>query len=73
MKPEAQWEVEQGLGLSAYDISDASAVRTSWYHAVRKFFETYDYFIWPAPQFPTNHIESIGVFEGPPILHPVGE
>jgi len=50
MKPEAQWEVEQGLGLSAYDISDASAVRTSWYHAVRRFFETYDYFILPSAQ-----------------------
>ena len=50
MKPEAQWEVEQGFKVSAYDISDASAVRTSWYHAVRRFFETYDYFILPSAQ-----------------------
>jgi amidase len=50
MKPEAVFEVESGLTLSAFDITAASLVRTEWYQAVRKFFETYDYFILPTAQ-----------------------
>jgi amidase len=50
LKPEAAFEVESGLKLSAFDITAASAVRTEWYHAVRRFFETYDYFIAPTAQ-----------------------
>ncbi len=50
MKPEAVFEVESGLKLSAFDISAASAVRTQWYLAVRRFFETYDYLIVPTAQ-----------------------
>jgi len=50
MKPEAWFEVESGQKLSAYEVYDASAVRTAWYHAVRTFFEHYDYFILPAGQ-----------------------
>jgi amidase len=50
MKPESVFEVESGLKLSAFDITAASSVRTEWYHAVRRFFETYDYFILPTAQ-----------------------
>jgi amidase len=50
MKPEAVYEVERGLKLSAFDITAASVVRTEWYHAVRRFFERYDYFIAPTAQ-----------------------
>jgi amidase len=50
LKPEAIFEVESGLKLSAYDISAASVVRTEWYQAVRSFFEKYDYFIVPTAQ-----------------------
>jgi amidase len=50
MKPEAVFEVESGLELSAYDVTAASVVRTEWYQAVRKFFATYDYFILPTAQ-----------------------
>jgi amidase len=50
MKPEAVFEVESGLKLSAFDITAASAVRTAWYLAVRRFFEKYDYFIAPTAQ-----------------------
>ena len=50
MKPELVFEVESGLKLSAFDITAASAVRTEWYHAVRRFFETYDYFMLPTAQ-----------------------
>ena len=50
LKPEAQWEVEGSLKISASDIADASAVRTQWYQAVRELFEKYDFFILPAGQ-----------------------
>jgi amidase len=50
LKPEALFEVESGMKLGAFDITAASAVRTEWYHAVRRFFETYDYFIVPTAQ-----------------------
>jgi amidase len=50
MKPEAVYEVESGLKLSAYDITAASAVRSEWYHVVRRFFERYDYLIVPTAQ-----------------------
>jgi amidase len=50
MKPEAQWEVEQGLTRSAYEVSKASAVRTAWYQTVRRLFETYDFLLLPSAQ-----------------------
>src|SRR5260221_1615514 len=50
MKPEAQFEVESGDKLKAYDIYDANAVRTAWYQAVRGFFERYDYWLMPSAQ-----------------------
>jgi amidase len=50
LKPEAVFEVESALKLSALDITAASVVRTEWYHAMRRFFETYDYFIAPTAQ-----------------------
>jgi amidase len=50
MKPEAQFEVESGRKLSAYDIYDANVVRTAWYQAVRVFFERYDYMLLPSSQ-----------------------
>ena len=50
MKPEALYEVERGLKLSAFDITAASAVRAAWHHATRRFFETYDYFVVPTAQ-----------------------
>jgi amidase len=50
LKPEAVFEIESGLKLSAYDITAASAVRTEWYQAVRTFFRKYDYFMIPTAQ-----------------------
>jgi amidase len=50
LKPEVIFEIENALKLNAFDITAASAVRTEWYHAVRRFFERYDYFIVPTAQ-----------------------
>jgi amidase len=50
LKPEAIFEVESGLKLTAFDITAASAVRTEWYQAVRRFFAKYDYWVVPTAQ-----------------------
>jgi amidase len=50
MKPELQWEIENGMRLSADEIAQAGEVRSAWYHAVRRFFERYDHFILPSAQ-----------------------
>ncbi|MGO9941983.1 MAG: amidase [Rhodoblastus sp.] len=50
LKPEAVYEVESGLKLTAFDITAASVVRSEWYRAVRRFFEKYDFFIVPTAQ-----------------------
>jgi amidase len=50
LKPEAQWEVELGAKLSAFDISAASATRTRWSHALTGFFERYDFLVLPTAQ-----------------------
>jgi amidase len=50
MKPELQWEIENGLSTTAMEVAIASRARTAWYHAVREFFEKYDFMIAPAGQ-----------------------
>jgi amidase len=50
MKPELQWEIENGLRSTAMEVAIASRARTAWYHAVHKFFEKYDFMIAPAGQ-----------------------
>lgn len=50
LKPEAVWEVETGLALSAYDISAASEARTLWSTAFRKLFDHFDYLVLPSSQ-----------------------
>ena len=50
LKPEAQWEVERGSKLSAFDISAASSVRTLWTHAMQRFLARYDFLVLPTAQ-----------------------
>jgi amidase len=50
LKPEALYEIETGMKLSAYDVTAASVVRSEWYQVVRRFFERYDFFIVPTAQ-----------------------
>ena len=50
MKPEAAWEVEGGLKLSAFDVTAASITRNNWYAAVLRLFEHYDYWLMPTAQ-----------------------
>ncbi|MNM85258.1 Glutamyl-tRNA(Gln) amidotransferase subunit A [compost metagenome] len=50
LKPEAIWEVENGLRLSAMEVSRASAARTDWYRAISRLFERFDYLLLPSAQ-----------------------
>ena len=50
MKPEAVWEAERGLAMSAREVAQASQVRTSFYQAWRRLFGRYDYLVLPSAQ-----------------------
>ena len=50
MKPEAVWEVENGLQLSAAQVYKASSDRSAWYQALNKLYQTYDYLVLPTAQ-----------------------
>jgi amidase len=50
LKPEAIWEIEGGLGLTAPQIYAASAVRSAWYKTVLGLFESYDLLALPTAQ-----------------------
>ena len=50
LKPEAIYEVEGGLKLSAMDVTAASVARTRWSNAVRQLFDHYDFLAMPTAQ-----------------------
>jgi amidase len=50
MKPEAQWEVENGLRLTAQDLYRASETRSAWYASVLRLFDGFDFLVLPSAQ-----------------------
>lgn len=50
MKPEAVWEVENGLRLSAADVYRASVDRSAWYQALNTLYQSYDFLVLPTAQ-----------------------
>lgn len=50
LKPEACWEVEGGLDLSAEAVHQASVDRSDWYRVVTALFERYDFLLLPSAQ-----------------------
>ena len=50
LKPETQWEVEQGLNLSAAAVHAASVIRSRWYAVAARLFQTYDALVLPSAQ-----------------------
>ncbi|MDW6026104.1 amidase [Mesorhizobium sp. BAC0120] len=50
LKPEAIWEIEGGLSLTAPQIYAASTVRSAWYKTVLSLFERYDLLALPTAQ-----------------------
>jgi amidase len=50
LKPEIQWEIEGGLNVTAMELQHASQVRSDWYRALLKLFQSYDYLLLPSAQ-----------------------
>ncbi|MEJ8824619.1 amidase [Variovorax humicola] len=50
MKPEAVWEIENGLKLSGADVYRASVDRSAWYQALNTLFQRFDYLVLPSAQ-----------------------
>ena len=55
LKPEAIWEVENGLSLDAMAVTRAGAVRSKWFTMVAQLFDTHEFLalptaqVWPFP------------------------
>lgn len=50
LKPEALWEIERGLALSAMQVYEAARVRSAWYDTLRRLFDRHDFLVLPAAQ-----------------------
>jgi Asp-tRNA(Asn)/Glu-tRNA(Gln) amidotransferase A subunit family amidase len=50
LKPEAQWEYDQGQGLSGPQVYAASSNRTRFYRHMVSLFERYDLLVLPTAQ-----------------------
>jgi amidase len=50
LKDSAVWEIERGLALSAMDVHAASVIRSDWFKAAARLFETYDALVLPTAQ-----------------------
>jgi amidase len=50
LKPEAVWEIEQGMGLTAQAVYEASVIRSDWYKRLACLFDTYDALVLPSAQ-----------------------
>lgn len=55
LKPEAIWEVENGLSLDAMAVTRAGAVRSKWFTKAAQLFDTHEFLalptaqVWPFP------------------------
>lgn len=50
LKPEAIYEIEGGMKLTAFDITAASVARTHWSAAFTRLFDHYDFLMMPTAQ-----------------------
>ncbi len=50
LKPEAAWEIERGLNLSAMDVHAASLKRSDWHRAAMALFKDHDLLALPSAQ-----------------------
>nr|WP_300311286.1 amidase [Halomonas sp.] len=50
LKPEAQWEIEQGMQRSALEVHEANVSRSAWYASLLKLFERFDVLALPSAQ-----------------------
>ncbi|QIL79103.1 amidase [Diaphorobacter sp. HDW4A] len=50
LKPEAVWELERGLALTAMQVFDAARVRSAWYECLRRLHLQYEALLLPSAQ-----------------------
>lgn len=50
LKPEIQWEIEQGLRLSGYEVAVQIEQRNAWLRHLLRLFEGYDALVLPSAQ-----------------------
>ena len=50
LKPETIWEIEQGAGLTAAQVYEASGIRSRWYARLAKLLQRYDALVMPSAQ-----------------------
>jgi amidase len=50
LKPETIWEIEQGRGLSAQAVYDASVIRSRYYAHMGRLFQNFDAVVLPTAQ-----------------------
>lgn len=50
LKPEAIWEIERGLALTATAVFDAAKVRSAWHQELVRLFEQFDFLVMPTTQ-----------------------
>ena len=59
LKPEAIYEIEGGMKMSAFDVTNATIARTRWSNAFHRLFEHYDFLVMPTAQlFPFDITET---------------
>ena len=46
------WEIERGERLTPAEIARAEGIRTELYHRMRRFMDTYEFFVLPVAQVP---------------------
>ncbi|MCP5200036.1 MAG: amidase [Gammaproteobacteria bacterium] len=63
MKDTLRWNIEQGLALTAADISRAEVARSALVARVARFFDDYDFLLCPATQVPPFPVEQEWVRE----------
>lgn len=63
MKDTVIWNTEQGLALSALDVSRAQAERSALFYRVQEFFERFDFLLLPVSQVLPFPIETDWVRE----------
>jgi amidase len=57
LKPEAVWNIEEGLKLSALDVGRAMARQAALFERVRRFMEEYEYLVCAANQVPPFDVD----------------
>jgi amidase len=50
LKPEAAWEIERGLAMTARDVCHAMELRDQWYTSVSDMLRDYDFILAPSAQ-----------------------